>query len=123
MMRLIWPRPTISRLGLQLIFAFLRAIISRISALEAILKTLFLLMAQYDGKVIIPAEIVCRDYFPHLTLVKFLRKVNSGEIALPITRAERSQKSAKGVHHQDLASYLDKRREIALSEARAFQHR
>ena len=86
------------------------------------LNTLFLLMAQYDGRVIIPAEIVCKDYFSHLTTTKFLRKISTGEIDLPLTRAERSQKSAKGVHLQDLASYLDKRREIALSEARAFRN-
>ncbi|WP_420825909.1 pyocin activator PrtN family protein [Rhodobium orientis] len=86
-----------------------------------LLNTLFLLMAQYDGRVIVPAEIVCRDYFSHLTITKFLRKVSTGEIDLPLTRAERSQKSAKGVHLQDLASYIDKRREIALSEARAFR--
>jgi hypothetical protein len=85
------------------------------------LNTLFLLMAQYEGRVIVPAETVCKDYFSHLTLTKFLRKVSIGEIELPLTRAERSQKSAKGVHLQDLASYLDKRREIALSEVRAFR--
>ena len=85
------------------------------------MNTLFLLMAQYDGRVIVPAEAVCKDYFSHLTITKFLRKVGAGEIDLPLTRAERSQKSAKGVHLRDLASYLDKRREIALSEARAFR--
>ncbi|WP_436642078.1 pyocin activator PrtN family protein [Microbaculum sp. FT89] len=85
------------------------------------LNTLFLLMAQYEGRVIVPAEIVYRDYFSHLTIAKFLRKVSTGEIDLPLTRAERSQKSARGVHLRDLTLYLDKRREIALSEARAFR--
>lgn len=85
------------------------------------LNTLFLLMAQYNGRVIVPADVVCKDYLSHLTITKFLRKVNSGEINLPLTRAERSQKSAKGVHLQDLASYLHRRREIALAEARAFR--
>ncbi len=78
-------------------------------------------MAQYDGRVIVPAEAVCKDYFSHLTTTKFLRKVITGEIDLPLTRAEASQKSAKGVHLRDLASYLDRRHEIALSEARAFR--
>ena len=87
------------------------------------LNTLFLLMAQYEGRVVVPAEIVCKDYFPHLSITKFLRKVNTREIDLPLTRAERSQKSARGVHLQDLAFYLDKRREIALSEMRAFRTR
>lgn len=85
------------------------------------MNTLFLLMAQYEGRVIVPAETVCSDYFSHLSLTKFLRKISAGEIELLLTRAERSQKSAKGIHLQDLASYLDKRREIALSEARAFR--
>ena len=78
-------------------------------------------MAPYDGRVIVPAETVCKDYFSHLTIPKFLRKVSIGEIDLPLTRAERSQKSAKGVHLQDLAANIDKRRDIALSEARAFR--
>jgi hypothetical protein len=76
-------------------------------------------MAQYNGRAIIPAETVCRDYFSHLTPDKFLRKVGSGEIPLPILRAEASQKSARGVHLQDLAAYLDKRREAAKREMEA----
>lgn len=85
------------------------------------MNTLFLLMAQYDARAIVPAETVCRDYFSHLTLAKLLRKVGSGEIDLPLTRSEKSQKSARGVHIQDLAEYLDKRRTVALAETRAFQ--
>lgn len=85
------------------------------------MNTLFLLMAQYDGKAVVPVDIVCRDYFSHLTVQKFLRKVSAGEIDLPLVRAERSQKSAKGVHLQDLALYIDKRREIARYEAEAFR--
>ena len=88
---------------------------------EPAMNTLFLLMAQYDARAIVPAETVCRDYFSHLTLAKFLRKVGSGEIDLPLTRSEKSQKSARGVHIQDLAEYLDKRRTVALAETRAFQ--
>lgn len=45
-----------------------------------------------------------------------LRKLGSGDIALPIVRIENSQKCAKGVHLQDLANYLDKRRADALTE-------
>lgn len=78
-------------------------------------------MARYDGRVIVPIEIVCKDYFSHLTITKFLRKVSTGEIDLPLTKTERSQKSVRGVHLQDLALYLDKRSQIALSEARAFR--
>ena len=85
------------------------------------MNTLFLLMAQYDGRAVVPVDAVCKDYFSHLTLPKCLRKVSSGEIDLPLVRSERSQKSAKGVHLSDLATYLDKRREVALYERDAFK--
>jgi len=80
------------------------------------MNTAFLLMAQYNGMAIIPAEKVCADYFPHLRPDQFLRKVGAGEIKLPLVRAETSQKSAKGVHLQDLADYLDRRRDAAKRE-------
>lgn len=82
-------------------------------------NTAFLLMAQYDGRAVIPAETVCRDFFSHLTLDKFLRKQAAGEIDLPLVRIEASQKSARGVHLLDLAAYVDRRREAALREHRA----
>jgi len=80
------------------------------------MKTAFLLMAQYDGLAIIPVEFVVRDYFWHLSVEKFLRKVLAGEIPLPIVRIESSQKSAKGVHVNDLAAYLDRQTEAARKE-------
>lgn len=80
------------------------------------MNTTFLLMAQYGGLAIIPVELVCRDYFRHLTVEKFLRKVLAGEISLPIVRMEGSQKAAKGVHITDLATYLDKQTEAARKE-------
>lgn len=84
------------------------------------MNTMFLLMAQYDGRAVIPAREVCKDYFEHLTVDKFLRKVSTGEIPLPIVRAEaNSQKAARGVHLQDLALYIDTRRAAALKEQKA----
>jgi hypothetical protein len=80
------------------------------------LNTSFLLMAQYGGKAIIPLEDVCRDYFSHLTPTIMLRKISAGEIAIPLVRIEDSQKSAKGVHLQDLADYLDARVKAAKRE-------
>jgi hypothetical protein len=71
------------------------------------MNTTFLLMAQYNGKVIIPVDTVCRDYFSHLTPTKFVEKVRAGEIKLPLVRLEKSQKAAKGVSLNDLAEYLD----------------
>lgn len=80
------------------------------------MNTIFLLMAQYHGRVVVPLDQVCRDFFSHLTFDKFLRKLSTGEIELPVTRIETSQKSARGVHLQDLAAYIDERREAAMRE-------
>ncbi|WP_409260780.1 pyocin activator PrtN family protein [Pseudomonas putida] len=44
------------------------------------------------------------------------RKVLAGQIKLPITRLEASQKSARGIHIADLAHYLDQQREAARKE-------
>jgi len=82
------------------------------------MNTAFLLMAQYGGKAVISVGELCRDYFPHLTPEKFVRKVTAGEIKLPLIRMEASQKAAKGVHLRDLAEYLDQQREVALKEFR-----
>ncbi|WAH60925.1 pyocin activator PrtN family protein [Pseudomonas silvicola] len=80
------------------------------------MKTIFLLMAQYEGKAIVPLSNICADYFTHLTIEMFQRKVLAGQIKIPITRLEASQKSAKGIHITDLANYLDEQREEALKE-------
>lgn len=83
------------------------------------MNTAFLLMAQYNAMAVIPVELVVRDYFSHLSVEKFLRKINTGEIRIPLTRIDgASQKAAKGVHLNDLAAYIDARREAALKEAR-----
>ncbi len=83
------------------------------------MNTAFLLMAQYGGKVIIPIEDVCRDYFSHLNTTKLVQKISAGEIAIPLVRIESSQKSAKGVYLSDLAMYLDTRIEAARKEMTA----
>ena len=80
------------------------------------MNTAFVLMAQYNGRAIISLEQLCSDYFTHLTPDMFQRKVLAGQIKLPITRLEASQKSARGVHITDLALYLDQQREAALKE-------
>ena len=78
--------------------------------------TLFLLMAQYGGRAVVPLDQVCRDFFGHLTVEKLLRKALRGDIALPIVRIETSQKAQRGIHLADLAAYIDKRREAAIKE-------
>lgn len=80
-----------------------------------IMDTTFLLMAMYSGRPIIPAQDIARDFFG-LNTEKFVRKVSTGDIALPLVRMETSQKCAKGVHISDLAEYLDRRRAAAVKE-------
>lgn len=83
------------------------------------MNTAFLLMAQYNALAVIPVDRVAKDYFPHLTTDKFVRKVSLGEIALPLVRIESgTQKSAKGIYLSDLAAYLDARRAAAVKEAK-----
>jgi hypothetical protein len=83
------------------------------------MNTAFLLMAQYEAKAVIPVAAVVKDYFPHLTTENFIRKVALGDIKIPLVRIEPgSQKCAKGVHVNDLAKYIDDRREAAVKEAR-----
>lgn len=81
------------------------------------MKTAFILMAQYDGKAVIPVEDICRDYFAPLTVEQFLRKSLAGEIGLPVVRMYESQKAAKGVPVEDMAAYLDRRIASARKEA------
>ncbi|MGO4854464.1 pyocin activator PrtN family protein [Phaeovulum sp. W22_SRMD_FR3] len=81
------------------------------------INTVWLLMAQYDGRAMIPVDQVCKDFFGALSLPVFLRKVSSGEIPLPLARMEGSQKSAKMVHINDLAIYIDARANEARREA------
>ena len=79
---------------------------------------LLLLLAQYNGAAVVSLDVVCRDFFSHLTVDKLLRKALRGEIALPIVRIEASQKAHRGVHLADLAEYIDKRRAAAVKECR-----
>lgn len=44
------------------------------------MNTVFLLMAQYSGKAIVPVDDVCRDYFSHLTPTMLIRKISAGEL-------------------------------------------
>jgi hypothetical protein len=80
------------------------------------MKTVFLLMAQYDGTAVVPIDVVCRDYFAPLTVPTLVRKISAGEIRLPLVRMEASQKGAKGVHLEDLAAYIDAKRAAAVKE-------
>jgi len=79
------------------------------------MKTSFILLAQYET-AIVPLDLVCRDYFRHLTPANFARKSLAGEIPIPVVQIEDSQKAARGVHLADLARWIDDRREAAQAE-------
>jgi hypothetical protein len=82
------------------------------------MNTVFLLMAQYEGRAVIPLDRVCADYM-NLSVTKFKRKQLDGEIDIPVVRlGAESQKAALGVHIQDLADYIDRQREKAAKEQR-----
>lgn len=81
------------------------------------MRTIFLLMAQYDARPVIPLEWVQRDFFSHLDVKKLAAKCSAGEIRLPLVRTDpSSQKSPKGVGILELAQYLDERRQAARKE-------
>lgn len=56
------------------------------------MKTLFMLLAQHDGRAIIPLETVRDGCFWHLMLDKFARKLARGEMAIPLVRLGTSKK-------------------------------
>lgn len=85
------------------------------------MNTLFLLMARHDAQPIVPLDVVQRDYFPHLSTVKLVGKMQSGEIALPLVKTERSQKAMRGVHIADLAAYIDGLRESATKDLKKLE--
>ncbi len=63
-------------------------------------------------------KVVLETHLLSITKPLSLRKIAEGQLALPLVRMEKSQKSAKGVHLQDLADYLDARRAEAQREFR-----
>ena len=87
------------------------------------MNTQFLLLAQYGATAIVPVEDICRDYFRHLKPPQFIRNVNEGNIALPLTRIDGSAKTAMGVHVNDLAAWIDARAEAARKECRQMNGR
>jgi hypothetical protein len=73
-------------------------------------------MLQFGGRAVIPVGEVCAVYFPQLTPRILVRKVDNGEIPLPVMRSDTSQRASRSVHLQDLADYIDKRRAAAVKE-------
>jgi len=59
------------------------------------INTAFLLMAQYNGKAVIPLEDVRRDFFDYMSIEKLNRKVQTGQLPLPVMRSDTKQPHAK----------------------------
>lgn len=82
------------------------------------MKTSLILMAQYDGRAIIPLWEICRDYFDYLTPDAFVEKAKAGEIQIPIVFMDDSKRTPRGIHLADLATYIDRRLKAARAECR-----
>ena len=67
-----------------------------------------------------PVEEVVGRYFSHLSVVKFVRKCTEGAIELAIVSPDTSQKAAKFVHIEDLATLLDNRTSTARRDHERF---
>lgn len=79
------------------------------------MSTLKRLELQFNAPLL-PAEVVRANFFPHLSTDIFNRRARANDLGFPVVTADRSQKAAMFVHIEDLASYLDSRRVIAVRE-------
>ncbi|AUQ93826.1 hypothetical protein MACH17_11360 [Phaeobacter inhibens] len=82
------------------------------------MNTLWLLTAKYEGNPLVTVDALRTDYFSGMSREVFLRKVESGEIPLPLTRLGEGQKAPRCVHVKDLAAYIDDCAEQARKELR-----
>lgn len=81
------------------------------------MTTIFMLLAQYQGRAVVPIETVRAYYFSPLTLPNLRRKIAAGDTPLPLVRMEASsKKAAQGIHLADLAAYIEVRRAAAMKE-------
>ncbi|WP_323779077.1 pyocin activator PrtN family protein [Leisingera sp.] len=71
------------------------------------MNTIWLLAGRYDGLPTVPLDKVREDFFGGMTKPVFTKKVESGEIPLPVTTLGSSQKAPRVIHLTDLAAYLD----------------
>ena len=83
------------------------------------MQTTLLLMARYDGAVIIPIAAVCRDFFPSFGTGK-AQTEDIGRKNHPADREDGfvQPKVGLGVHVNHLAAHLDKQTEAARKECR-----
>lgn len=81
----------------------------------------WLLLAHYQGKPIIRAEVVCSDYFSPLTFKAWKEMVHDGTIQLPIMRMSPSKKAPLYVSINHLADFLCNREAAAAKEAESLR--
>ncbi|WP_341313884.1 pyocin activator PrtN family protein [Paraburkholderia sp. IMGN_8] len=79
------------------------------------MPTLERLESQFNAPLL-PIEVVRANFFPHLSEDTFNRRARANDLGFPIIRTDRSQKAAMFVHIEDLATYLDARRTVAVRE-------
>ncbi|WP_089083013.1 pyocin activator PrtN family protein [Aquitalea magnusonii] len=76
------------------------------------MKTLFLLMAQYEQPAI-PLSAICELYFG-LTAHEANRAAKLNRLPIPTFRVGTSQRAPRMVHVEDLAALIDKQRQAAM---------
>ena len=69
-------------------------------------KTLFMLMAQFDGAPAVPLS-ECFTYLGYASNTMAQRDALEGHLAVPTFRAKDSQKAPRMVMLEDLASHID----------------
>ncbi|MEL0623856.1 pyocin activator PrtN family protein [Marinomonas arenicola] len=75
-------------------------------------KTLFLLMAEFDGRAAVKLS-EALHYTNFKTLAEANKAANAGELMIPAFRMSQSQKSPYIVHLEDLAEAVDQARKEA----------
>ncbi len=78
-------------------------------------QTLWMLMAQFNGRATVQLDEICVDYFA-LSPNKARVHANSCSLPVPAFRLQASQKAPWLVHLSDLAAHIDKCRAAAAKE-------
>ena len=78
------------------------------------MNTLFLLMAEFNGRAEIPLSEICEQYFD-LSQKKSKQRAAAQQLPVPVHRLG-SQKSKWMVNLADLAAYIDAQRAEAIEE-------
>ncbi|MEM5501216.1 pyocin activator PrtN family protein [Ahrensia kielensis] len=76
-------------------------------------STLERLEAQFGNRQFIEAELVNEAFFRHLSLRKFVQKIEKFEINLVIFQFDNSQKAQKYIKIDDLATFLEEKEKEA----------